>query len=79
MSFVYLLFQNCDYEILSGCRRKEERWDTEAAGNVQTTRKCSVYLCYSLFSTEDDLTVDVCECVCACCRVETVDKATRRV
>ncbi|XP_066936629.1 coiled-coil domain-containing protein 130 homolog isoform X2 [Clytia hemisphaerica] len=31
--------QNCDYEILSGCRRKEERWDTEAAGNVQTTHR----------------------------------------
>jgi len=24
---------------LSGARRKEERWDTEKAGNVQTTRK----------------------------------------
>ena len=22
-----------------GCRRKEERWDTEAAGNVQTTHR----------------------------------------
>jgi len=29
--------QNCDYKILSGARRKEERWDTEKAGNVQST------------------------------------------
>lgn len=28
--------KNCEYQILSGCRRKEERWDTEKAGNVQT-------------------------------------------
>ena len=45
MIFVlFYIFQNCDYEILSGCRRKEGRWDTEAAGNVQTTRKYSVYI-----------------------------------
>lgn len=31
--------KNCDYQILSGCRRKEERWDTEKAGNVQTTHR----------------------------------------
>lgn len=31
--------KNCDYEILSGCKRKEERWDTEKAGNIQTTHR----------------------------------------
>ncbi|XP_065657713.1 probable splicing factor YJU2B [Hydra vulgaris] len=31
--------KNCDYLLLSGCRRKEERWDTEAAGNVQSMER----------------------------------------
>ena len=34
MSFI---LQNCDYTIISGARRKEERWDPSATENVQAT------------------------------------------
>lgn len=34
---VSFILQNCDYTIISGARRKEERWDPSATENVQAT------------------------------------------
>ena len=33
----YFSFKNCDYVILSGAKRKEERWDPAVTENIQTT------------------------------------------
>ena len=41
-------FKNCDYVILSGARRKEERWDPAVTENIQTTGITLISFLFSL-------------------------------